>query len=856
MEEKPEEGPLEIFKEALFEDNLSLQIEAVNKTENIAKIIGEKSTREELLPFLKDVLIELHEEVLLNLCVQLRQFVPLVGGLEHSTILFDILTTLCRTDEVVIRDAAIDTLVYLGKDLNGEQVKEFIWPVLSDLEGDSWFTSKCSTIALYPIFYPKLNEADKAVLRHNFKIFIQEDSPMVRRGAALAFEDFISVVEDEFVRHEFVPMFCDIALDPMEAIKCISIDIAIALAKRLGESPLNESIFKTIEAASDLQSWKMRQHLANNISEFQRCIPYPIYRGKILALFQKLAQDIDATVRTIMAKNISKYCKNLLESYTVHPHQENNFEAIFKQSIMPTIDKLAIDEYEDVRLALSSNIFEICSILSEDCINETMLPFLQKILMPDESIGILANYLQGLNYVSSKIDLSKSLNSISTVIKTVLTLSQSNWRSRRGILTTFIDISNFCKPDYFSSELKIYFATLLGDQVFAVRRSATLIVPFLAKRYGIKWSREHLVPYVISFYQDKKYLYRFVPLFGISEMIKPFLCESPESYLNDFKKIIEDNDNINNKKALISLARIVKTSKVIENNLEKEKYSKLLSFTDELDYVSSSDPKIYSETAFSELQEKYKKENVYSVEPIDFENDHQPYLEGILFFIHEKFLSVLEILSKDDMDNIAVRAVVTLGEVQDFIAKVNKECKEPWVENSLKQLTAEELLNIDNELKSELQTKVPELEEVLDTTLADNNDTEVDLSKSICIDNSAITKDSETIVNSESVSSNIQPESTILDVVNLNKEDIRTSEDNPNKEIPESSNLKEDGKRTENVEPAGSNIEKSKISEEANVNVEENVKIIKSPDDTSNKEISESPNLKEDVVQDKTDECK
>ncbi|XP_030767676.1 uncharacterized protein LOC115891364 [Sitophilus oryzae] len=103
---------------------------------------------------------------------------------------------------------------------------------------------------LIAIFYPKLNEADKAVLRHNFKIFIQEDSPMVRRGAALAFEDFISVVEDEFVRHEFVPMFCDIALDPMEAIKCISIDIAIALAKRLGESPLNESIFKTIEAAS------------------------------------------------------------------------------------------------------------------------------------------------------------------------------------------------------------------------------------------------------------------------------------------------------------------------------------------------------------------------------------------------------------------------------------------------------------------------------------------------------------------------------------------------------------------------------------------------------------------------------
>ncbi|XP_076266483.1 uncharacterized protein LOC143200083 [Rhynchophorus ferrugineus] len=730
----------DIFKEALYDDNLVFQIEAVKKLTHFAKALGEKATREELLPFLKSSL-NLHEEVLQNLCKQLQNLIPLVGGLGYSKIIFDILTSLCQVDENVIREAAVAAIINIGKDFTKEDVNELVVPVLKELSPDGWFTSKCSAVMLYPPFYTKLDDENKNEVRHNFKIFIQDDSSIVRVTAAAIFSDLIDVVEDQYVKEDFIPMFCDMTLDPLESIKAHSIDIGVSLIKRLDESAIDPSFFKSIETIADHQSWKMKEHVASKLPDFQRYLPYATYRGKILQLFQKLSEDYEMLVRCEVARNASEYLKYLLESYKSRPHEENNFEHVFEQSVMPVIRKLAEDECDDVRLALSINILDTSPLLGDDCSKKTLVPLLQQVLTQQESVGILANYLRGFGSISDKCDPTKCLDAIITCIRLVLARSQADWRSRRAILTTFVDLTKLCAPEFFSDKFKIYFATLLGDQVFAIRRSASLVVPVLTKQYGIKWAMDHLVSYFLSFYQDRKYLYRFVSIFGISEMIQPFVCKSPSSYLHDIRVICEDVGNVNNKKALLCLAHVSKLVKAIENELNTEEYSKYAKLRSQESYLRCSDTKIYSETNYEDLRNKYEDLNVYSVQETDFTGDHIPYLEGLLQLIYRKFLSVLKTLCKDPTNNVSNRAVETLGQVQDFIRKLNEELKDPWVEKCLKQLNQEEISEIESELKTTAKIVDAISLERIDTTLAEEMEAYQDLKETLCIENSSLTPD-------------------------------------------------------------------------------------------------------------------
>lgn len=128
-----------------------LQVDIIQKLESLAKALGEKATRDELLPFIELHYIELHDEILLYLADQLRTFIPLLGGLEHSKTIFDILGKLCITDENLVRERAVQTLISIQSELDTRQTEEYLLPVVNGLINDDWFTSKCSAVVLFAV---------------------------------------------------------------------------------------------------------------------------------------------------------------------------------------------------------------------------------------------------------------------------------------------------------------------------------------------------------------------------------------------------------------------------------------------------------------------------------------------------------------------------------------------------------------------------------------------------------------------------------------------------------------------------------------------------------------------------------
>jgi serine/threonine-protein phosphatase 2A regulatory subunit A len=129
---------LEIFKDALQDPevpadpiltleapSVMLRIRWVEQMPWIALSIGVEATRKELVTFLtskvtetfnSDAFVEgLEDEVLTHLAVVLGDFADYVGGPSEAWCLLEPLFALCNTDETLVREAAVKSIIQLSE---------------------------------------------------------------------------------------------------------------------------------------------------------------------------------------------------------------------------------------------------------------------------------------------------------------------------------------------------------------------------------------------------------------------------------------------------------------------------------------------------------------------------------------------------------------------------------------------------------------------------------------------------------------------------------------------------------------------------------------------------------------------
>lgn len=115
--------------------------------------MGEKLTREELIPCISNSIEAIHEEARLNLAEYLGQLVPYIGGNEHIGLLLNILIQLAREDEILVREKALETLQEIGQDLDQNECEIAIFPLITSLMDQDWFANKTSASSLITVSF-------------------------------------------------------------------------------------------------------------------------------------------------------------------------------------------------------------------------------------------------------------------------------------------------------------------------------------------------------------------------------------------------------------------------------------------------------------------------------------------------------------------------------------------------------------------------------------------------------------------------------------------------------------------------------------------------------------------------------
>ena len=188
MEEDECDTILCLIDELKSEDH-STRIHAINSLEIIATAIGEERTREELVPYIAELLDDDNDEVLVAIATKLGDLAKLVGKPENMVCLLSSLSTLAANEENIVREKAVNSLNIIAERLPLVQIEEQYIPMLNSLATNDWYSARIASCSLFTTVFSKVPKELKERLIKLFVELGKDDTPMVRRAAAINIGD-------------------------------------------------------------------------------------------------------------------------------------------------------------------------------------------------------------------------------------------------------------------------------------------------------------------------------------------------------------------------------------------------------------------------------------------------------------------------------------------------------------------------------------------------------------------------------------------------------------------------------------------------------------------------------------------
>ncbi|RHY31207.1 hypothetical protein DYB32_003678 [Aphanomyces invadans] len=238
--------PINLLTEEMRTDETETRIRSMRRLRTIAQALGPERTRSELLPFLSESTDD-EDEVLVAMAEELGNFVDLVGGPSAASILLTPLEVLATAEETVVRDKAVASI---NKVLDAvTDAAELALPLIKRLTEGDWFTSRVSACWIFPVAYSKVDPANKKDLRDLFTTLCADDTPMVRRAAALNIGKFGSKIERDVFVANILPLFKTLTTDDQDSVRLLAIENCSVIAKLLNEDENSQHILPVLAQA-------------------------------------------------------------------------------------------------------------------------------------------------------------------------------------------------------------------------------------------------------------------------------------------------------------------------------------------------------------------------------------------------------------------------------------------------------------------------------------------------------------------------------------------------------------------------------------------------------------------------------
>lgn len=462
---------LEDFKHS----NFNIRICRAHHLDSVIDLININQLKEQLLPFLLDVIInfETNEEVLLEYSRHLKDIFFLLSKQgEISSIIIKMLLILNNHEDNQVRKISFNHIKDIIQQYHSDAfIEEELLPLLNNNKDIQEQIGNCNIVPLVFNYSTSIN--NKSILLNIFVDYCRDDNPYIRRQAALNIKyffkesnQFIMNISDEFFK---------LLSDSSELVKVSIIESSSYLIKILSAEKQKEFITnKLIGIMTHEKSWKIKVALSNLL--FSICYYFDKQFNEdyfLLFLIQTL-KDSEVEVRLNTLTNLQLYLNTITER-------------TIKEKIIPLfLNDLSNDLNWNIRAANGVLILRlICQIRFDDNNTNTYYPVLSKLIKDD---SFEAKYY----FISKMSIVFKENNQFSSSIENIIhdyyypilseVMQNYNWRLRYEIEKSFYDILTIYHEWYNEIETILKYVYLFfTDNANEIRNYSLLIIELLLK---------------------------------------------------------------------------------------------------------------------------------------------------------------------------------------------------------------------------------------------------------------------------------------------------------------------------------------------------------------------------------------
>ena len=253
-----------IYIDELKSDDPNLKLNAVSKIIDISKILGPGRTRDELIPYLTEIIEECdnEDEFLIKLAEQIVELKHYIVKGDDISLLLTPLEFISSIEEPKIRETAVKSIQDLVCDQSEEFFEKHVCLMVKRLIMWDNYTSKISGSALIPLCFKKTKEDEHASLRTLVVELGKDDTPMVRRATAQILNELTEVYSQEDFDNDLKDMLYRFLDDDIDSVRMKALEQLPFLVKRIPQEERDSTLLDyPLNMDPERKNWRVRYHI-------------------------------------------------------------------------------------------------------------------------------------------------------------------------------------------------------------------------------------------------------------------------------------------------------------------------------------------------------------------------------------------------------------------------------------------------------------------------------------------------------------------------------------------------------------------------------------------------------------------
>jgi len=441
----------------------------------------------------------------------------------------------------------------ISESLTTEQISTNFIPLITKLAKERWFSLHIAATGLFNPIIARVDDLERLSLLKLYSDLVHDDSPMARKAAAKKLPELIDILaekhliianetseseENLVIWNLLTNMYESLVNDHQDSVKFLSVDILISVLKfvKSTNNPFIKSqitdLFNSLTTLINDPSWRVRYMVADRFvslsANFNNVNMEDNFILKLVPYIVSLMKDNEAEVRKAISKQLPGFSKLINEN--------DSTNTLVLKEIVPIVNQLSLDESENVRSALASEITCLAPILGKDLTIDYLLPIFVEMLK-DEFSDVRLNIISNLKIVNDVIGIELLSESLMPAITALA--NDKLWRVRLAIIEQIPLLAEQLGISFFDETLGQLCMEWLWDPVYSIREAAVLNLKKLTSFFGEEWSKNEIIDKILQKKQSNSkdfnnFICRITCLFTFDNLISVVSKETTKEYLYPF----------------------------------------------------------------------------------------------------------------------------------------------------------------------------------------------------------------------------------------------------------------------------------------------------------------------------------